>query len=146
MDAFLSDLFLREIQQQCEFARSHYNDLNGAVAARNVDEIFRSLQSFLVAAANISKIFFPARDRYEKRGEYLRNLLSIDENSQLAKRYARDFFEHFDERLDNWYEESPDHNLLDMSIGESDSVVEGQIDYIRYFNKDLFFHVYEGKM
>ena len=48
--------------------------------------------------------------KYDKRGEYL-NLLSIYDASPLKTRNPGDIFEHFDERLDDWYTESTHRNF-----------------------------------
>ena len=64
-------------------------------------EPWYSIQSFLVAAAIISKFLWPDR-KAEKRGEQLRAFLSVGEVSPLRNRKVRDSIEHFDERLDSW--------------------------------------------
>jgi hypothetical protein len=135
-----------EIQRQCEFAISHYNDLNDALAEANGYDVFRSLQSFLVNAANISKIFFPSRSKYNTRGQYLRNLLSINGNSELAKRDARNFFEHFDEKLDEWHAQSSRYRFADMNIGPVDpDPSSAPIDHLRFFNSTTYTFIFLGR-
>ena len=50
----LSRLFLYKIQHQCEFAISDYNDIMFGLSQHSTRKVFHSLQSFLIAAANIS--------------------------------------------------------------------------------------------
>jgi hypothetical protein len=47
----------------------------------------------------------------------------------------RNNFEHFDERLDKWWKESPRHNHIDCNIGPA-NLVEGvdAIDKFRHFD------------
>jgi hypothetical protein len=118
MDSFLSQLFLREIRQQCQFAMSDYKEMTQAIRERDNYKLFHSLQSFLIAAANISKIFWPIRDKYYgQRGQELRNLLLVDENNSPFKiRDPRNVFEHFDEKLDDWFRQSLHHKGLKKDI------------------------------
>jgi hypothetical protein len=135
MESFRRRLFLREIRQQCEFAIYDYKEITQAIREGDNYKLFHSLQSFLIAAANISKIFWPIRDNYySQRGQELGNLLSIDENNSPFKtRDPRNIFEHFDEKIDDWFRESPHHNLTDMSMADMDDSFKGS-DYIRFFN------------
>jgi hypothetical protein len=147
MDYFLSHLFLREIKQQCEFAISDYNDIAVAISQRNVRRVVHSLQSFLIEVANISKILWPfsSKPKYAQRGLDLKSLLSIDDTSPLRTRDPRNIFEHFDEKLEDWYAESPHRNLMDMSMGYTDDIVKGPIDYIRYFNTTSYTFRFRGE-
>jgi hypothetical protein len=121
MDPFLENLFLREIKQQCLFALSDYNEITQAIREQDNYKLFHSLQSFLIAAANISKIFWPIKDKYKRRGQELRSLLSVDENkSPLKTRDPRNIFEHFDEKIEDWFTQSPNHDLVDMSSAARD--------------------------
>jgi hypothetical protein len=139
MESFRRCLFLREIRQQCQFAISDYEEITQAIHEGHNYKLFHSLQSFLIAAANISKIFWPIPDKYYlQRGQELRNLLSIDENnSPFKSRDPRNFFEHFDEKLDDWFRQSPHHNLIDMSMGHTDDSFKG-FDNIRFFNTSAY--------
>jgi hypothetical protein len=81
MDSFLRRLFLEEIQHQCEFAFMAYDDLTTGIATKDNNRIFYSVQGFLIATANISKIFWPQDTQYNQRGEDLKQLLGVDDNS-----------------------------------------------------------------
>jgi len=58
----------------------------------------------LSAAANVSRLLFPssrARPAIE-RAERLRAALNLDDTSLITSRAARNYLEHFDERLDKY--------------------------------------------
>lgn len=65
-------------------------------------ETWCSIQSILVATGNVSKILWPSK-KYEARGERLRQILRVQENSPLSKRKFRNHFEHYDERVEEWF-------------------------------------------
>jgi hypothetical protein len=121
---------------QCEFADFAYQDLRNNLS--DTRRAFYSLQAFLIACANISKILWPVVVKYNGRGSELVSLLSIDETkSVLKRRDPRNHLEHFDERLHIWFDSSTHHNIMDMSIGPS-NMVSGPIDFMRFFNTDNF--------
>jgi hypothetical protein len=55
VDKFLEKLFLQEIEQQCEFADRAYNGIKEGLSLQSIGQVFSSLQSFLIAIANIFK-------------------------------------------------------------------------------------------
>jgi hypothetical protein len=77
------------------------------------------VQIILATSANLSKIFWPAyyKDRpeilnkYSMRGKHLRELLLVDKRSPLNSRKLRNHFEHYDERLHDWSDQSK-HRIL----------------------------------
>lgn len=136
LDPYLIRLFLWEIQHQCEFAEIAYQDFMTNLT--DTRRAFYSLQGFLIAVANISKILWPINKKYSTRGDELIKLLAIDEaNSVIKSRDPRNHLEHFDERLHIWFDNSHYHNLMDMSIGPT-NIAAGQIDYMRFFDTDRF--------
>ena len=144
MDSQLQQLFLTEIRHQCRFARMAYIDFFAALNNLQTDQVWYSLQSFLTAAANISKIFWPIkRAPYKERGEFLRNLLNVDQSAPFRIRDPRNHFEHFDERLDDWFLQSTHHNIIDTSIG-GDNIINGPIDFMRFFNNERFVFRFRG--
>jgi hypothetical protein len=137
---FLIEQFLMEIKHQCEFAEMAYEDLLRYAYSPTVgtQRVIYSLQAFLIAAANISKLLWPDK-KYSMRGSELVDMLSIDEtHSVLKSRAPRNHFEHFDERLHEWYNTSTHHNVIDLSVGPADRMVSGQIDFMRFFNTTTF--------
>lgn len=67
-------------------------------------EVWGAIQSILVAAGNVSKILWPVRGRYKERGKQLRGLIGVDDNNLLSDRSFRNHFEHYDERVEEWFD------------------------------------------
>ena len=78
-------------------------------------EYWSAIQSILSASANVSKILWPDKRR-KLRGEYLRRLLNIDEKHILSDRSVRNSFEHYDERLEDWFEENDTCGYCDLAL------------------------------
>ena len=43
--------------------------------------------------------------------------MDVDDSSPFKVSDPRNHFEHFDERIDDWYLSNPDHNFADANIG-----------------------------
>jgi hypothetical protein len=103
-DIFPTDS-MEEIARKMEDLRKMGNQIN-----LYRDKCWNYLQSFLTTAANISKIFWPARHgeskEYSQRGMDLRNLLNVSDKSPLNNRDLRNHLEHYDERLHDWAKKS----------------------------------------
>jgi NurA-like 5'-3' nuclease len=138
MDDYLLLLFLNELKRQCSFAEVSYNEIQYFYNLRDEkrNRLWFSLELFLIATAKISIIFRP-QNKYKKRGEELSNILSVNETAAFHTRRPRNYLEHFDEHLDDWYTTSTHHNLIDSSIINSNSII-GPIDYLRIFLTDKF--------
>jgi hypothetical protein len=147
VDSQLQQLFVMEIKNQCIFAKIAYNDFRRSLESNDMDRIWYSIQGFLVAVANISKMLWSTKVKYPNRGEDLRKSLSVDNNSPLNSRKVRNHFEHFDDRLETWYEESPTHRYIDRSIASGINFVGGSapIDYIRNFDNDRSVLTFRGE-
>jgi len=95
------------------------------------DEYFwYSLQAFLIAVGNISKLLWPSPPRrgtrriISDRGEKLRESLDVPEGSYLESRRLRNHFEHFDERLETWAYMATAHSMVDWNLLNSDLLSE----------------------
>ncbi|HEV2563006.1 MAG TPA: hypothetical protein VGT78_12780 [Rhizomicrobium sp.] len=146
MDDHLVDLYLMEIEQhlvdsldciarvnQCLQILHSSDRKNGANAN---SELFRELHAFANHAASASRVFWPgvgsmkkeSRERAEKRAIFLRALLDLDETHELAKRTLRNSFEHYDEALDDWAENSRNRNIVIQFIGPPSAIGGDGID------------------
>ncbi|MGP9678622.1 hypothetical protein ACT3TC_08295, partial [Halomonas sp. AOP27-A1-41] len=83
--------------------------------------------------SNMSKIFWPPQTKGNKgeqrrlRGEILREKLGLpDQGHFLCDRNIRNHLEHYDERLDDWRENSPERHILSDMIGPPSAI--GGID------------------
>ncbi len=79
-------------------------------------EYWSAIQSILSASANVSKILWPARDNRKARGDYLRDSLNVEEGHLLSDRKIRNSFEHYDERIEDWFEEHESSVYCDLAL------------------------------
>ena len=63
-----------------------------------------------------SKILWPTKKQYKARGKHLRELLGVDDNNVLSDRTFRNHFEHYDERIEEWFENSNSAVYMDSRI------------------------------
>lgn len=66
------------------------------------ERILNHAQNIIVQGAALSKYFWPIDAKYKKRGAWLRDLFSVDDQNPLKDRNVRDAIEHFDEKLDRY--------------------------------------------
>lgn len=109
-DKHVLHTFVEEIANQATFSLMALNDIaRGLGANSEVPEkgrIWYSVQAFLVAVANLSKLIWPSyrkgEQRFADREEQLEKLLQLDKSSPLKDKKMRDNFEHFDARIEEW--------------------------------------------
>ena len=117
-------------------------------------EVFRTIHSFLTHASNVSRLFWPAQPKHRKnesdeayaarcaaipkiiRGKILRTEVGLPDNEHALKsRKLRDHLDHFDERLDQWQNESVQRNYVQDFIGPEGSIVgTDDGDMMRWFD------------
>lgn len=81
-------------------------------------ETWCSIQSILVAAGNVSKILWP-NEKYKIRGDRLRQLLRVDKNNPLSNRKFRNHFEHYDERIEEYFKDNSQGVYIDLAMNPS---------------------------
>lgn len=116
METMLLRVHQAQVQLQCQAILVGWNELNSAMTTDDVTRIWVAIQSILGAAANISKALWGQRGKFADAREPLRASLQVDDSSPLRNVAMRNHFEHYDERLDQWWNSSKDHNYLDMAI------------------------------
>ena len=133
MDAKLIKVFQYQISFQCECALKNASELDAALRAKNAIAAFYAIQSLLVAAANLSKALWDGRNPADRAP--LRARLNVLDTSPLHPRDMRNHYEHFDERLDEWYRSSKSHNYVDVSVS-SKAAIHGvdEIDMFRTYD------------
>jgi hypothetical protein len=145
MDEHIKRIFVFEIERQAKFAVIASSDLEQALRdGGNIDTIWYSVQAFLIAAGNLSKLFWPI-DQYANRGRELRDSFALKDDSILAPRTFRNHFEHFDERLEAWATGSPHRTFVDSNVGPRDMI--GGFDpgdYLRNFDTQNFAVTFRG--
>jgi hypothetical protein len=125
MDEHVLGVFQSEVRRQCNFVRIALEDLGRALRRNDDDRIWFSIQAFLAAVANISKLLWPGqmkKVRIPERGPELRKNLEVPSISPLKERTFRNHFEHFDERLEKWATTSHARNMIESLLGPYASV------------------------
>lgn len=82
-------------------------------------EVWCSIQSILCAAGNISKILKPINKDNKARGEKLRQLLKIEDSNPLLDRTFRNHFEHYDDRIEEYFSNSSQGVYIDLAMNPS---------------------------
>jgi hypothetical protein len=119
METMLLRLYQHQVLLQCEFALIAFKEINAGLAQPGTDSIHRTfygIQNLLIAAANISKALWGTNGKRSLERKELRDSIGVTNASPLHKVNMRNNFEHFDERLDRWWKDSPRHNHVDLNI------------------------------
>ena len=104
-------VFQLEIANQCEFGLRAAGDLfHGR-------DPWYAAQNLLGAVGNISKALWGPNLATRKARKPLRDSLAVTEPNVLETGNVRNHWEHFDERLDEWWRDSTQHNYVDRNIG-----------------------------
>jgi hypothetical protein len=127
LDTFLLRIFQRQVANQCFAALMAAELAQTAADSRNQDVFWASIQNCLTSVANISKALWGQGDKYTEERRPLRESLGVPDDSPLKPTSMRNNFDHFDERLDEWYATSTSHNHLDYMIGPP-SAISGLAD------------------
>ena len=111
-------IFIGEIVLQSKIAQRAAERLRATHDNFDHVETWCSIQSILVAAGNVSKILWP-NEKYKIRGERLRQLLKVEKDNPLYSREFRNHFEHYDERVEEWFENSSQGVYIDLAMNPS---------------------------
>jgi hypothetical protein len=114
-------VFIGEIVLQSKIAELAAKRLSATHDNFDNVEVWCSIQSILVAAGNVSKILCPSKE-YAERGERLRGLLKVDDNNILSDRKFRNHFEHYDERIEEWFQKQSSAVYSDLAVDPFKSI------------------------
>ena len=109
-------IFIREVALQSQIALRAADRLPKETSGLDKLEVWVSIQSILVATANISKILLPQSKDHKSRGDHLRKILAIDDDNVLLDRRFRNHFEHYDERIESWFDPPKSAVYTDLVI------------------------------
>lgn len=112
-------VFLSEIVLQAKTAQKAAERLQTANNTFDHVEVWSSIQSILVSAANVSKILWPFKKQNKVRGERLRQLLKVDKTNILSDRKFRNYFEHYDDEIEDWFNNHPSAVYIDLVMNPS---------------------------
>jgi hypothetical protein len=118
MTALQEMVFIGEIVLQSKIAHRAADRLQTTHTNFDKIEVWCSIQSILVAAGNVSKILWP-RQKYKSRGERLRQILNVNEDNLLSDRKFRNHFEHYDERIEEWFNNQSSVVYADLAMNPS---------------------------
>jgi hypothetical protein len=116
MDIMCLQAFQLQVLFQCECAVRARTDVTEALHRKNVREVFYALQNLLTATANISKALWGSGGKAANKRKQLRDSIGVADDSPLRTVSVRNHYEHFDERIERWWVESPSHSYLDMNV------------------------------
>lgn len=112
-------ILIDEIVLQAKIAQRAFERLKVAYDNSDKIEVWSSIQSILGSTANVSKILWPIRQQYKERGTRLRQMLQVEENNILSERKFRNYFEHYDEQVDEWFKKQSGGVYIDLSMNPS---------------------------
>lgn len=131
--------FLSEIVLQSKIVLGAGERLKTANDNLDYIEVWGSIQSILVATGNVSKLLWPTVGRHKKRGEELRQILKIENNNLISARAFRNHFEHYDSRIEEWYDGQGSYIDLAMNPDLFEKSLERIDRGYNSFNNTLIF-------
>jgi hypothetical protein len=139
LDPRLQHIFESEVLKQWAFTIRSVAMMNNALQRADLDAFWFAMDTALGALANISKVFFPpsTRSQAKRRGRQMREAYGVQDNSLLKERALRDAFEHFDERIDRWFQHNKDRPFADRNVTPPGGIVIGGMgpaDFMRHFD------------
>jgi len=149
MELMLMRMFQRQVADQCKVTLHGASLLNFGLQNTDQDTIWIAVQVLLTGAGNTSKALWGGgreRHKISAEREPLRRSLQVEDSSPLSDVSMRNHFEHYDERLDKWWKESPQRNYLDRFLGSPESVVGlSDIDRFRVYDPTTHEIVFWGE-
>ena len=134
MEVMLLRMFQRQIDLQCKGAIVASNSASNSLVLGDGEGFWLHMQSFLTCVANISKALWGQGGTLAADREPLRQSLQVADDSPLRPTSMRNNFDHFDDRLDKWWADDPNHNFIQI-IGPRNSIVGIPQDrIIRHFD------------
>jgi hypothetical protein len=124
MHGLLEMAFVGEIVLQTKIAKKAAERLE--LANDNLDniEVWGAIQSILVATGNVSKILWPTAKANQKRGEMLRQILGVKIDSLLSERTFRNHFEHYDSRIEEYFNKQGNSGIHYTDLAMNPSLSE----------------------
>lgn len=139
--------------ERCLDAFRRYNENKQSESATI---LIQTIQEAIGHAGALSKFFWPPNRKgdmgrlHKKRGEKLRRILEVKEDSPLSDRKIRNVWEHFDERLDEFVLKFdsgfflPDchkgsHTAADGPIAKIFKLIDTETDCLVLLNEKYFF-------
>lgn len=155
MDDFLAQIYLEQAKQECERCFQSIQVMNAIMQQKIEGDFFQHALDLIHHAAAVSRIFWPPGGRNKqnskrahRRGQVLRDMLQLLSGHAVQNRALRDHFEHFDERLDDWAENSRNRNIIHHLFGPRSAVSGDAIqdsDIIHHFDPATKIFAFRGE-
>jgi len=137
-------VLLCEIGFQSQIALKAGERLRATENEINRLEIWSSIQTILIATGIVSRILWPTSKKVNNRGEVLRQILKVDDDNILSDRTFRNHFEHYEDRIEEWFQKHPSAVYIDLAMNPSLSgTIENCHRGYNSFNNTL---VFRGKL
>ena len=160
MEPRLLRILQLEVVKQCQFAIMAIEDLENELKGMNegnlptadgMTRIWYSIQAFLVATGNLSKLLWPPTPVISERGPELRASLSVEDNSCLQPRTFRNHFEHYDQRLEEFFLSLEPQNFSYIDGNVSPGGIRGLASHVdpkqalRHFDQEAWTLLFRGE-
>ncbi len=106
MDRLLIRVFLQQALRQCDYALISQEKMGILTAGEEDDfsvQLWYKIENFVGAVGKIANVFW---GRNPRARQPLRDLIGLNKHSILRSKAMRQNFEHFDERIDEWWRHS----------------------------------------
>jgi hypothetical protein len=106
------------------------------------ERLWLNAHVLVVTAANISKLLWGSCSKRATERKALRELLGVTDHSPFKDRTTRNHFEHFDERVEDWYtasENRPARIFIDHAVGPVAEMVDpppARIEVFRHYDPE----------
>ncbi|AWA30944.1 hypothetical protein HYN48_13140 [Flavobacterium magnum] len=117
MKEFQDTIFISEILLQSKIALRAFERLHATHENFDRLEVWCSIQSILVSTGNISKILWSGK--YRLRSKRLREVLKVQTDNILLDREFRNYFEHYDEKIEERFENGANGVYIDLAMNPS---------------------------
>ncbi|MCG8507088.1 MAG: hypothetical protein MI755_20955 [Sphingomonadales bacterium] len=148
MDANTFAILIHELRNQCSFYETAVRLFNQSLQQNAPGSAFFAAQSALTSASHIANILWPTRARATKRGETLRDVLKLDGNHALNDKRLQTLWEHADERLDDWIQQTKGEKIAFDFIGPKAQLPSGatsDLNLYRLYDPQQLVFYYRGK-
>lgn len=122
MDVNSFIIYLHELRNQCLYTHSALNIFNQSLQQNSQTGVLFAGQAALSSASQVGAILWPTRARARRRGEALREKLSLPDSHALGDRRFVELWEHSDEKLDDWVKATKGDRVLFDFVGDPKTI------------------------
>lgn len=138
-------VFTSELLNQWKLANiaaEHVNWILGKSGKFDSDIFWYHVENLVKALVAMTNILWTSnnKSRHKRRSRLLRKRFGLsDEIAPSDLRETRNWFEHFDEKIDDWWDSSTDKNLADRNVMPKSAIQGLELSgYARFFDPETF--------